>query len=220
MSFDMKKNGSALSRMAPPGTLVLMEGREEFNRVLAAAVEVMLTDGTIEGLVRRLQTDFPALHSEASGAVAQAVEKLIRRQVAPRRPAAYLAASAFNVLKRQMRRRARTVSLDALGEDDGEGSWEPEDSEWSVEEQALLRETYDELCGQVKTWETENVRVVTLLYLEAAFNCEPLPSDIAAEIASEILGEEVDPSFVRTWKSRGFKRLREYVNSIETAEQR
>jgi len=197
-----------------------MEGGEELNKPLAAEVEALLANGAIEGLVRRLQKDFPALHTEASAAVGEAVEKLIRRKESPRNPGAYLAASAYNVLKRQMRRRARSVSLDALGEAGDSDGWEPEDAEWSVEEQALIRETYEELRREVEQWETENVKAITLLYLEAAVNAEPLTSAEAADIASDILGEEVDSGFVRTWKSRGFQRLRDHVKTLETAEQR
>ena len=112
-------------------------------------------------------------------------------------------------MKRLARHWARQESLEALAADgdDERPGWEPADPSWTVEEQALLRATYDVLRSHVATWETENVRVVTLLYLEAAFEGEPLTSDDAAELAGELLGYEVDDSFVRTWKSRGFKKL-------------
>ena len=74
---------------------------------------------------------------------------------------------------------ARHESLDALAADQDEDrpGWEPTVGAWTVEEQALRRVTYDLLRSHVATWDTENVRVVTLLYLEAAFEGEPLSSD-------------------------------------------
>lgn len=194
------------------------------NHELAGEVEAMLGDGTVEGLVRRLRRDFPALAAEATASVGHSVEKLIVRETVPDDPRRYLAACAYNEMKRLGRRRARHVSLEALAtEGQGPSAWMPEDESFSVEEQALLKSTYDLLRTHVEGWETENVRVVTLLYLEAAFECEPLPSGVAAEIAGEILGYEVDDSFVRTWKSRGFKKLREFVaamDAVDTVEEK
>lgn len=181
----------------------------------------MLRDGTVEGLVGRLQRDFPALEAEAASAVGHGVEKLIVRETAPDDPRRYLAACAYNEMKRFGRRRARHVSLEALAsKEEDHAAWVPADERFGVEEQALLRSTYDQLRSHVEGWETENVRVVTLLYLEAAFECEPLPSAVAAEIAGELLGYEVDDSFVRAWKSRGFKRLREYVTAMDAVDAR
>lgn len=192
------------------------------NPQLVADVEAMLRNGTIEGLVRRLKRDFPALASEATGAVGHGVEKLIVRDTVPDEPRRYLAACAYNEIKRIARQRVRDVSLEALGSEDHDarGAWEPEDPAWTVEEQALLRTAFDLLRAQVETWETENVRVVTLLYLEAAFEGEPIPSQVASEIVGELLGYDVDDSFVRTWKSRGFKRLRNYVAAVNAAEEK
>jgi DNA-directed RNA polymerase specialized sigma24 family protein len=199
-----------------------MEGAASLNPGIVADVEAMLGDGFVEGLVRRLCRDFPALSSEGMGAVGHAVEKMIVRPVAPTNPRGYLAASAYNEMKRLIRKRARTESLDALEahDEDGRPGWAPADPRFTVEEQALLRSTYDQLRAHVETWETENVKVVTLLYLEAAFDGEPLTSSDAAELTGELLGYEVDDAFVRTWKSRGFKKLRDYVTALDTVDTR
>lgn len=190
------------------------------NQAMVAEVEAMLNDGFAEGLVRRLRGAFPSLAEEADGAVGHAVEKLISRPEAPGKPRPYLTACAYNEMKCLARRRARELSLDALAaphsddEDSGPG-WQLEDGGWTVEEKALLTATYAHLRAHVEAWETDNVRVVTLLYLEAAFLSEPLTSQDAADLAGDVLGYKVDDAFVRTWKSRGFKRLREYVYSAE-----
>lgn len=203
-------------------TLLFVEGAARLNSKIVTDVEAMLRDGYVEGLARRLCRDFPALASEATGAVGHAVEKMVLRPVAPTNPRGYLAASAYNEMKRLVRKRARMESLEALAADDEDGhpGWTPVDPGFTVEEQALLRATYDQLRAEVETWETDNVKVVTLLYLEAAFDGEPLTSTDAAELAGELLGYEVDDSFVRTWKSRGFKKLRDYVTALDAVETR
>lgn len=181
----------------------------------------MLRDGTIEGLTIRLRRAYPTLAADADAAVGHAVEKLVVRDPAPTNPGAYLAASARNEMTRMARERVRHESLEALaadGDDESGPSWEPMDGGWTVEEQVLLTATYERLRAHVQTWDTENLRVVTLLYLEAAFVGEPLPSKDAADIAAGVLGYEVDDSFVRTWKSRGFKLLRRYVEDADAAE--
>lgn len=210
-------------RTAALATLPLVDGDggTSLNQTLVAEVERMLRDGTIEGLTIRLRRAFPTLAADADGAVGHAVEKLVVRPVAPTNPGAYLTASARNEMTRLVRERARHHSLEALsgGRDDEFGTgWEPAAGGWTVEEQALLTATYERLRTHVQTWDTENLRVVTLLFLEAAFVGEPLPSKDAAEIAGDVLGYEVDDNFVRTWKSRGFKLLRTYVKDADTAE--
>jgi hypothetical protein len=196
-----------------------MTHEEGLNEGLAAEAEAMLRDGTLEGLVRRLRRDFPALASEADAAVGHGVARLIVRSQAPDDPRGYLAASAYNEMKRIGRQKARCGSLEALAVDqDDRPGWEPAQGGWTVEEQTLLRATYDLLCAHVAIWDTENVRVVTLLFLEAAFLGEPLPSAAAAELASGLLGYEVDASFVRTWKSRGFRKLRDFIATIDAVD--
>ncbi|MHB1844816.1 MAG: RNA polymerase sigma factor [Deltaproteobacteria bacterium] len=203
-------------------TLLLMVGTVSLNPQLVAEVEKMLGDGYVEGLVRRLCRDFPSLAGDATGAVGHAVEKLVVRPVPPDKPRSYLAACAYNEMKRVRRTRARVDSLDALADEneDGRTGWTPSDPGLTVEEQVLLTETYDQLRSHVETWETDNVRIVTLLYLEAAFECEPLTSADAAELVGELLSYEVEDSFVRTWKSRGFKKLRDYVAALDAVETR
>ena len=118
--------------------------------------------------------------------------------------------------RRSASSRARSVSLDALK--DGT-EWELAYDEWSAEERALVDETYKVLMLHVSTWGTNNVRIVTEAYLEAAHLGEPpRAADVADELSS-LTGNEVSEEEVRSWKSRGFKKLRAYVEARWAEEQ-
>ena len=185
----------------------------KLNPDLADAVEEMLSDGYIEGLTIGLRSKYPRYRDEAHDAVGHAVEKLIQRE-SVKSPRSYLATSAYNYMKKHAERSARfrLVSIETGGPD-GEPLEFDEDG-WTVEERALLDEAYRFLVKEVEKWETGNVRDTTLLFLEAAYDGEPLTSADAAELLGSIFGEDVDASFVRTWKNRGFKKLRKLI--IET----
>jgi DNA-directed RNA polymerase specialized sigma24 family protein len=189
---------------------------QQVNPALVEAVEKMLADGTIEGLRRRLRRDYPNLADHVDDAVSTAIERLILRNPTPDKPANYFAAIAFNEMKAIAKKQARQISLSGLSQaDDEEGShdWDQPDGDWSVEERALWSEVYKDLRCHVETWNTANVRVITLLYLEASYLGEPLTSAEAAELASQILGSEIDGNAARTWKSRGYRKLRDYAAS-------
>lgn len=216
-----KKSGRLLRSGGLLTHPLVSDDESGLNDDLVAEVEVMLRDGTAEGLSRLLRSKFPTFAEEADAAIGQGVAQLITRPHAPQHPRAYLAAIATNEMNRVARHWARRVSLDQLANgDDEQPGWEPSDPSWTVEEQALLGATYDALCAYVATWDTETVRVVTSLYLEAAFKGEPLPSEAAAELASGLLGYKVDDAFVRTWKSRGFRKLRAYITSVNSVDAR
>jgi hypothetical protein len=209
-----KKKIVSLSRTAQLPTLTHVDGG--LNPELVAQVEQMLREGFIEGLTISLRHKYPTLAEEAGGAVAHAVEKLIIRGTAPDQPRNYLASSAYNDMKRTARRQARLASLDAEAESPSPRQFA--DKAWTVEEQALIDEAYKELKTHVEMWETDHVRVVTLLYLEAAYRGEPLASTDAAQLTGDILGEEIDAAFVRTWWSRGKRRLKDYVVAKEAGD--
>jgi DNA-directed RNA polymerase specialized sigma24 family protein len=184
------------------------------NQEMVAAVEAMLADGFIEGFTAKLRATYSVVAEHADAAVGHAVEKLITQPKSPRKPHEYLATCAHNEMKRRARHVSRLVSLDGLrdGDDEDRKQLERDVERGSVEEKALIEDVYGEVCRHVETWETGNVRLVTLLYLEAARLGEPLASDEAAERIAEITGQAPDSDFVRTWKSRGFKRLQKWVS--------
>lgn len=152
--------------------------------------------------------------AETDAAVGHGVEKLITRPTEPNEPFAYLTTCAVNELRKLAAYRARHDSLEALRERDR--PWEPSSDSLSVEEQALLDATYLELLAVVSQWENNNVRLVTSSYLKAAQLAEPITSGQVADELSDAFGYDVSEEEVRTWKSRGFKRLRQYVNERST----
>jgi hypothetical protein len=196
------------------------EGPEEhLNEAMAQEAEVMLEEGFIEGLAQQLRRRFPSFEHEADASVGHGVHKLITRCRSPRKPPDYIAACAYNYMKRFARRASLHDSLDVIRGDSSDGvPVEVPDTGWTVEERALIDEVYLELCHYVETWEAGNVRSVTLLFLEATQHGDPLTSEEAADQLGEILGEEIDADFVRVWKSRGFKRLRKWVSNGLTEE--
>ena len=183
---------------------------------MTAEVEEMLRDGRIEGLVRQLQSAYPGLWHEADAAVGHGVAALIRTKKSPAKPFSYLVSCAYNEIKKIGKFRASEISLDGLR--DG-SDWEPAFDEWSTEERALVNDTYKELSAHVATWQNNNVRIVTETYLEAIHLGEPPSAADVADELSAVTGNEVSEDEVRTWKSRGFKRLRTYVNDQRTKEE-
>ena len=118
-----------------------------------------------------LGRNYPTLAEDVNAAIGHAVERLIttHRHI---KDSVQLSSRPVreNELKRLYRLRARYESLDALRD---EMDWEPAAEQLSTEEQALTRATYDELNEHVETWEPGGVRLVTSLYLEAAFRAIP-----------------------------------------------
>lgn len=196
-------------------TLQGVQDEEELNEELVAVVEAMLESQALEGLLKALCNQFPTLSEQnAEDALGASVAKLITLSATPERPDKYLAAMAYNEMKAIFKKKARESSLEALavGGDSGPG-WDLPDYDWSIEERTQWKVVYDSLTQHVKTWDVENMRVVTLLYLESAYEGFPLPSEEAAELTSEILGYDVDANAVRSWKSRGYRELQKFVQA-------
>jgi DNA-directed RNA polymerase specialized sigma24 family protein len=214
-----------LSRIGLPEGLTHMESdnstAEVLNKPMADLVEGWLRhpDRPLEGVLRKLYGMFPTMRHDARPAVGHGTHKLIRVKVGrePPNPLQYVTTCAVNYLKDEAKRRARSLSLDAL-RDDEEHPFDLEEPDPTAEERQVSTTVYRELCTMVERWETENVRATTLLFLEAAYLGEPLPSREAAEALAGILNEEVDEDFVRQWKSRGFRKLREEIEEMETLE--
>lgn len=216
LSSFRPKTSPRVFRLDHAATLILVTTDGKLNTAMAVEVEEMLRDGRIEGLVRQIQRAYPALVDEAEAAVGHAVEALVGAKKNPDKPFSYLVSCAFNEIKKIGKFRARSVSLDALK--DGT-EWELAYDEWSAEERALVDETYKVLMLHVSTWGTNNVRIVTEAYLEAAHLGEPpRAADVADELSS-LTGNEVSEEEVRSWKSRGFKKLRAYVEARWAEEQ-
>jgi DNA-directed RNA polymerase specialized sigma24 family protein len=174
-------------------------------------LELLLRQRFFDGLVRQLRVKFSNLgSSDVEDAVAGAVESLVKRL--SRRPVsgdlrAYLSKSAFNEARRAARRRTRGLECPLDERDDSELP--------STEDDALRTAGIEMIKAEVRSWENANVREVTLVYVEALVEGELLDTEEVAEIVSTVLGEEINPNSVRTWKARGLRKLQQFVNSTD-----
>lgn len=167
----------------------------------------LVRDRYPEGLVRSLERRYPDVKAWADDAVAHGVEQLVKTARTTRGvqyPKAFVAAAATNFL------------LDAVGlpeapvEDAG-----LDGRSRSAEDEALLDELYKTFKQRVDTWETANLRVVTLLFLEAAYEALPLTLEEAAHAARSILGESISVATVWRLRERGFARLVELYQALD-----
>jgi hypothetical protein len=72
----------------------------------------------------------------------------------------------------------------------------------AVNSEALLR-----VKAVIERWDNINIRTVLLLYLEAAWEGEPVTYADIAQQAATILDQELSESSIRKWKQRGIKKL-------------
>jgi DNA-directed RNA polymerase specialized sigma24 family protein len=167
-------------------------------------LEQLLIDMFPLGLVRQLQQQYGNLGSaQVEDAVAIAVERLVKRlRRGPVRDVRkYLSKIAFNELNR-IALRATDLPLD------GERDDRPLPS---AEEVALRNLAIDIIKEEIRTWENSHIREVTLIYVEATAYGEVLETDEVAEIIRSTLGEEINSLSVRKWRSRGLRKLREFI---------
>jgi hypothetical protein len=187
------------------------------NEECTAQVEALLQNRWLDGLFNSLEGRFPDARSEVGDAIAHAVENYVTLNPElprVRQPEAYLFKASENRLKRLAKR--REVSLDEILDDEdlddavsrrkrrrvleAMASDSPEDR---VEADLF----YKALVSHVENWENDNIRTVTLTYLEAAKEGYALSSEDVAGVLEDILGYEVSPGSIRKWKERGFARL-------------
>jgi len=148
-------------------------------------------------------------------AVADAVKKLLeagkRHEI--RDPRAYLTTIAINEMKRALRRAAIEVLPEAP--DEGDEEWFDEHQRDSddrpTEDAAVGRLVYEYVTGIVRAWETEKLRVTTLLVLEGAYVGEPLSGRELTERLSDIVGDDVEEDTARQLRKRGLDRVREHL---------
>ncbi|MGY1635422.1 RNA polymerase sigma factor [Geodermatophilus sp. SYSU D00742] len=177
------------------------------------ALQWVLHERFLLGLVEQLRRQFDNVGSaEVEDAVATAVEKLLERFEAHgpvRDVRSFLARVAWNeLLKLTTRRRDFPVERHADAVAPG-----PEDT--------VLRDMAVELIkAEIRTWENANIKQVMLVYLDMVVAGDVLETDEIAEIVSENLGEQINPLSVRKWKSRGLRRLREFVEETGLMDRR
>lgn len=169
--------------------------------------ELMLSDA-LSPMVRTLRKRYPDAAADAEDAVTDAVAKFLAKRTAGEemeKPAGWIFVTAKRFLLNKLEREVnRETSDDALAD----GHSDPPDGE------VLDKDTYQFLKGLVERWESRRLSVVTLLYLEAEYENEPLTQQEAAEQASVLLDEDVPWTSVGKTRSRGFVRLREQIRDI------
>lgn len=188
------------------------------DQTLVDAVDEMVRDRFLDGVTRLLESKFRALDPVLyEDAVSEAVKKLLeageRREI--RDPRAYLTTIAINEMKRALRRAAIEVLPEAP--DEGDEEWfdehgvNPDDR--PTEDAAVGRLVYEYVTGIVRAWETEKLRVTTLLVLEGAYIGEPLSGRELTERLSDIVGQDVEEDTARQLRKRGLDRLRQHLSS-------
>lgn len=167
------------------------------------------------GLAKQIHGVFPMAGTAAvADAVAEAVKKVVVR-IQKGTPIldvkSYLATVAYNELKREAKKAARREApLDD----------QPDQSAESAEDTVLRDAALQIVRAEIRTWENANIREVMLVYIDAIALGEPIESEEVAEIVSPILGEEVSAATVRVWKTRGFRKLREFAERSELKDMR
>jgi DNA-directed RNA polymerase specialized sigma24 family protein len=175
----------------------------------------LIRDKYLVGLSAQIYGVFPNAGTAAvADAIGEAVKAIVIRLRKGKRIAdvkAYLASTAYNELKRAAKRAARReVPLDQRPEEFSESA-----------ENVVLRDAAVQIVkAEIRTWENVNIREVMLVYVDAIALGEPIESEEVAEIVSPILGEEISAATVRVWKTRGFRKLRDFAERSELKESR
>lgn len=170
----------------------------------------LVTGGLVDALVRQLRSSYTSLgNAEIEDVVAGSIERVVARiQKGPLHGdlAAYVYKATLNGANKAARQKARRAEV-SLAPDLAQPTAD-------VADDVLRRQVVQLLLAEVRSWENANIRVVTLVYLEAAVAGEPLDSVEVAELASPVLGEELNPASVRKWKARGMQKLRDFLQHI------
>lgn len=173
-------------------------------------LEQLMVDKFFLGLATQLQKQFDNVGSgRVEDAVAHAVEKLLKRQTEDpvRNIKGYLATIAYNDLNKYTNRQKKHPEVGLDEREDAPAA--------SAENEALRSSAFDIIKAEVRSWENANIREVMLVYIDIMAYDEPMDSDEVAELVSNTLGEEIAASSVRTWKARGIRKLREFIESVD-----
>lgn len=166
----------------------------------------MVKSGELERVARHLEGQLPAVASYADDAVCSAVAKILALAdpPAPEKVGSYLYRAALNAMVDEAKRGRRFAEPPpSLYDETDEG----------VESAVLGELEFQRIRKHVTGWDNANVRAVTLAVLDAVYYGEPLDTEELTLAASEILGRDLSPDSVRSWKSRGLARLeREFVS--------
>jgi hypothetical protein len=175
----------------------------------------MLAAGELERISQDLARKIRGAAGHADDAVCYAVTKILElaNPPAPEKVGSYLYRTALNEMADEARRGSRFAEPPAsLYEEADDG----------IESQVLGELEFQRIRKHVTTWDNANIRTVTLAILDTVYHGESLDTDELTQTAGEILGRELSPDSVRSWKSRGLARLeREFLtdNATKTMDQ-
>lgn len=174
----------------------------------AAEVRLLMKDGDFETIQRWLVKRYPDAKSDIEDAVVDAVVRYMAARAKGKQvsePAAWVRVAAknriLNILERQVARETDADGLVDLPVGSGEPTFEDKDA-------------FHYLKALIERWPSGRLRVVTLLYLEAGYEQEPLSQQESAEMASLILDEDVPWTAIGKTRQRGFERLNAEILEI------
>lgn len=185
-----------------------MSDEEADNPPGSAAVRDLIANGTFQTIIGWLIKKFPDAKADAEDAVVDGVVRFLASRGKGKdipEPGAWIRVAAANRIRNILRRRIGREASDEYIDDTRASHDEP-----TLED----KETFAYLRNLIAKWPSERMRVITLLYLEASYEQEPLSQQEAAEIASQILGEDVPWTAVGKTHRRGIERLRAEILAI------
>jgi DNA-directed RNA polymerase specialized sigma24 family protein len=173
----------------------------------------LFREGFLVGLMRQLRRNYPTVGSlEIEDAVCEAAAKVLEQLSNNQKVndvRSYFAKVAYRTLTRSAARAAKREAPLEEYRPTGEAP-SAEHEVMRREEEAWRRRAIEAMKREVRSW-TENIREVMLVIIEAAEVGEPIETDEIARIVGQNVGREVSVANVRSWKQRGFRRLREFL---------
>lgn len=167
---------------------------------VAAVLSEKVKDRTFERLARGLESSFPVVRHLTDDAIADAVERTLER--ARKRPIDDPVGYAYVAARNALRRSAKNRAQQPLGEEAlSELSTAP------FEDDVVSEFELDRIRDGVKAWTNEHIRTVILVVIDAAREGAYLSLAEITGAASQILGRELEPGSVKTWKRRGIRDL-------------
>jgi DNA-directed RNA polymerase specialized sigma24 family protein len=171
-------------------------------------VRRLMRGPTLAVIAGALRKTYPDASSHVEDAVIEGVVSFLAKRKAGveiENPAGWIRVTAknylLNKLEREIGRETTDENLSSFAESRGEPSLED-------------REMFQFIKGLVERWESRRLKVVTLLFLEAGYEGEPLSQMEAANYASDILGEDVPWTSIGQTRRRGLTRLKAEILTI------
>ncbi|HEV2943999.1 MAG TPA: sigma-70 family RNA polymerase sigma factor [Solirubrobacteraceae bacterium] len=178
---------------------------------MAAQCEELLREHFPDGLVRTLGRTFPgSRQDDCEDATSEAFAKMIRKGRALENPRGYVTTVAMNEMRRVLVKAAREQLPESQDEEGKADAWAD-----PTAEEAIGEAVFRFVRGIVEKWESRNLRLATLVVLEAGKLGEPLSSAELAEELEHQLGDDVSPDTARQWRKRGLDRLREQLHAAD-----